>query len=246
LLTITLLRLVITSLLFAQNSPTAEPKLSEEQEKEFLLHAKVIKSRQTSKGVTSPWRLTLTDGALTHDAIFQPIFNIAGYEVAKLLGLDNMVPMYVERRWNGNNGSIGWWVPGVKMDEGEHLKRHENAPDPDAWNKQMYKVRVMTQLFYDMDPNLTNALITNDWKIWRIDFTRAFRLYKSLKDPKDLVMCDRNLLEKLRSLDENEVMGKTEGQLTKGEVKAMMARREKIVQYFEKLIAQKGETVGLY
>jgi hypothetical protein len=97
-----------------------------------------------------------------------------------------------------------------------------------------------------LDPNLTNVLITEDWKIWRIDFTRAFRLYKSLKDPKDLVMCDRNLLEKLRSLDENEVMGKTEGHLTKSEVKAMMARREKIVEHFEKLIAQKGEAAVLY
>jgi hypothetical protein len=261
--TLTLLCLTTTSLLLAQNNPSTEPKLTEEQEKEFLLHAKVTKSRQTSKGITNPWRLTLTDGTLTH-AVFQPIderkplfqgaaghselnfrdsyhFNIAGYELAKLLGLDDMIPVYVERKWNGSSGSIGWWVPRVKMDEGEHLKRHENAPDVDAWNKQMYKVRVMTQLFYDTDPNLTNVLITDDWKIWRIDFTRAFRLYKSLEDPKDLVMCDRNLLEKLRRL-----IDKTADHLTKGEVKAMMARRDKIVQHFEKLIAQKGEAAVLY
>src|SRR5205814_71266 len=169
-----------------------------------------------------------------------------GYEVAKLLGLDNMVPVYVERKWNGSSGSIGWWIPGIRMDEGERKKRHENAPDPDAWNKQMYKVRVITQLFYDTDPNLTNVLITEDWKIWRIDFTRGFRLYKSLKDPKDLVMCDRNLLQNLRKLDESEVMDKTQGHLTKSEVKAMMARRDKIVQHFENLIAQKGEGAVLY
>jgi len=207
LILITLCSLTTAVLLIAANNPSTELKLSEEEQKEFLLHAKVIKRRQTSKGITSPWRLTLTDGTLTHDAVFQAIdehkpvfqgadghtelnfkdsyhFNIAGYEVAKLLGLDDMVPVYVERSWKGNSGSIGWWVPAVKMDEGEHLKRHENAPDADAWNKQMYKVRVLTQLFYDMDPNLTNVLITDDWKIWRIDFTRAFRLYKTLKDPR--------------------------------------------------------------
>src|SRR5205823_1702656 len=71
--TVTLLCLAITSLLIGQNNPSTEPKLTEEQEKQFLLHAKVIKSRQTNRGVTNPWRLTLTDGALTHDAIFQPI-----------------------------------------------------------------------------------------------------------------------------------------------------------------------------
>ena len=30
------------------------------------------------------------------------------------------------------------------------------APDPDAWNNQMYKIRVFDQLVYDNDPNLTN------------------------------------------------------------------------------------------
>jgi hypothetical protein len=261
--------LATAALLIADNNPSAEPKLSEDQQKEFLRHAKVIKSRQTSKGITSPWRLTLTDGTLTHDAVFQAIdehkavfqgadghtelnfedsyhFDIAGYEVAKLLGLDHMVPVYVERKLNGSYGAIGWWVPGVKMDEGEHLKRHINAPDTDGWNKQMYKLRVITQLFYDTDPNLTNVLITEDWKIWRIDFTRAFRLYKSLEEPRDLVMCDQNLLEKLRRLDEDQVLQRTKGHLSKPEVRAMMARRDKIVECFQKLIAQKGETAVLY
>jgi len=59
-------------------------------------------------------------------------------------------------------------------------------------------------------------------------------------------MCDRNLLENLRRLDENEVMDKTQGHLSKSEVKAMMARRDKIVQHFEKLISQKGEAAILY
>ena len=63
----------------------------------------------------------------------------------------------------------------------------------------MYKIRVFDQLIYDTDANFTNVLIGPDWKIWRIDFTRAFRLYKDLRDPKDLVRCDRNLLEKLKA-----------------------------------------------
>jgi hypothetical protein len=71
--TLTLFCLAMTSPLIAQNNPSIEPRLSEEQEKQFLLHAKVTNSGQTSRGVTNPWRLTLTDGTLTHDAIFQPI-----------------------------------------------------------------------------------------------------------------------------------------------------------------------------
>ena len=50
-----------------------EPTLTKEHIKQFLLTAKVIDSRPASKGITHTWRLTLSDGTLTHDAHFQPI-----------------------------------------------------------------------------------------------------------------------------------------------------------------------------
>jgi len=227
----------------------------------------VVKSEHTKKGITDPWRLTLTDGTLTHDASFQAIdehtakkqlargtelnfvdsykYNIAAYQLAELLGLDDMVPVYVERNWKGDTGSLSWWLP-VKMDEVERHKQKLIAPDADAWNNQMYKIRVLDQLVYDNDPNLTNVLIGEDWKIWRVDFTRAFRTFKDLRDSKDLVRYDRQLFEKLKTLDGNELAAKTKGYLTKDEVKAVMARRDKIVAYFQKLISEKGEKEVLY
>jgi hypothetical protein len=244
-----------------------EPALTKEQIKQFLLTAKVVKSRHTSKGITDPWRLTLTDGTVTHDASFQSIdehkatkelatgtelgfvdsykYNIAAYQLAELLGLDDMMPVYVERKWEGNPGSLSWWLA-VKMDEVERHKQKLTAPDADAWNNQMYKIRVLDELVYDNDPNLTNVLIGEDWKIWRVDFTRAFRLHKDLKDPKDLVRCDRQLFEKLKALNGNELAAKTKAYLTKEEVKAVMARRDKIVAQFQKLISEKGEKEVLY
>jgi hypothetical protein len=83
----------------------------------------------------------------------------------------------------------------------------------------MYKIRIFDQLVYDTDANLTNVLIGHDWKIWRIDFTRAFRLSKDLQEPKDLVRCDRHLLEKLKALDANELSDKTKHYLTKDELR---------------------------
>jgi hypothetical protein len=110
----------------------------------------------------------------------------------------------------------------------------------------MYKIRVMDQLVYDNDPNLTNVLISPDWKIYRVDFSRAFRLSKDLRNVKDLVKCDRQLFDKLKALNENELTTKTKGFLTKGEVQAVMARRDKIVAIFQKAIAEKGENEILY
>jgi hypothetical protein len=244
-----------------------EPTLTKEQIKQFLLTAKVVNSREAKKGITHTSRLTLSDGTITHDASFQAIdehksemklamstelnfvdsykYNIAAYALAELIGFDDMMPVYVERKWNGNVGSLSWWLP-VKMDEAERHKQKLTAPDADAWNNQMYKIRVFDELVYDTDPNLTNVLIGEDWKLWRIDFSRAFRLNKELKDPKDLVRCDRQLLEKLKALDANALTEKTNHYLTKDEVKAVMARRDKIVAQFQKLIAEKGEGEVLY
>ncbi len=244
-----------------------EPTLSKEQIKQFLLNAKVVNSREAKKGITGTQRLTLSDGTVTHDASFQSIdehkpvkqlamgtelnfvdsykYNMAAYALAELIGMDNMLPVYVERKWKGETGSLSWWLP-VKMDEAERHKQKLTAPDPDAWNNQMYKIRVLDQLVSDSDPNLTNVLIGENWQIWRIDFTRAFRFNKDVKEPKDLVRCDRQLLEKLKVLDANELTEKTKKYLTKDEVKAVMARRDKIVAQFQKMIAEKGENEVLY
>ncbi len=172
-----------------------ETAFTKEQIKNFLVTAKVVKSQRSSIGITHPWRLTLTDGTVTHDASFQAVdehaamkqlpsgsevgfvdsykYNIAAYRLAELLGLDDMLPVYVERKWQGNPGSISWYLP-VKMDEEERRRKNLKAPDLDAWNNQMYRVRVFDQLVDDTDANLTNVLIGEDWKIWRVDFTRAF------------------------------------------------------------------------
>src|ERR1700688_2707682 len=197
--------------------------LTKEQIKQFLQTAEIIKSKPSSKGVTHPWRLTLSNGTTTHDASFQSIdehksemklesgkveldfvdsykYNIAAYELAELVGLDDTLPVYVERKWQGKTGSLSWWLP-VKMDEAERYKQKIKAPDVDAWNNQMYKIRVFDQLVSDADPNLTNVLIGENWQIWRVDFSRAFRLNKDPKDAKDLTRCDRQLLQKLKALD---------------------------------------------
>jgi len=247
-----------------------ESSLTKDQIKEFLRTAEVIKSKPSSKGVTHPSRLTLSNGTITHDASFQPIdehkaenkfengrvelnfvdsykYNIAAYQLAELVGMDDMLPVYVERKWEGKTGSLSWWLP-VKMDDADRVQQKIPVPEEyrDKWNNQMAKIRVFDELVYDSDPNLTNVLIGEDWTLWRIDFTRAFRSTKDLRAPKDLVKCDRQLFEKLKALDGNELAAKTKNYLNKTEVNAVMARRDKIVATFQALISAKGEKDVLY
>src|SRR5690349_15866072 len=108
-----------------------ENSLTKEQMKEFLLTAKVVASKDSGKGITHPLRLTLSDGKITHDASFQAVdehksqmefasgktefnfvdsykYNIAAYHLAELLGIDDIMPVYVERKYAGNTGSLSW------------------------------------------------------------------------------------------------------------------------------------------
>ncbi len=256
--------LVLFGLAIAVHAAAQEADLTEEQMKEFLLKADVIKSKHTSKGVTSPYRLTLSDGNITHDAAFKSVdesrskmqfadgrvevnfvdsykYDLAAYELAKLLGLGHMMPVTVLRKWNGKTGALAWWLP-VEMDEESRLRNKVQPPDPDAWNKQMYRMRIFTELVYDTDRNLGNVLIGKDWKLYMIDFTRAFRHYSDLRTPQNLRRCDKQLLEQLRTLKAEQLAEVTKGLLSKVEVSAVMKRRDKIVTLFEQL-AQKSADV---
>jgi hypothetical protein len=252
-----------------QKAPAAsEPAWGTNQMREFLLNAKIVGGKKTGKGITSPWRLTLTDGTVTHEAAFQTVdehkmknefadgtvelnfvdsytYDLAAYEIAKLVGLDGMMPVTVLRKWQAQTGALSWWVP-TKMDEGERLKKKIQPPPEANWNDQMHRMRVFTALVYDTDRNLTNVLIDNDWKLWMIDFTRAFRLPAKLVNEKDLIKGDRQLLAKIKALDGTELARVTKEYLKKSEIEGVMKRRDLIVQHFDKLVAEKGEKEVLY
>lgn len=270
---IALIGLTCSPAALAQTStPVSGTSMTVDQMKTFLKTAKVVKVGNTSKGVTSPHRLTLSDGDITHDAVFQAIdehkqmetlgrgaapgttelnfvdsykYNIAAYELARLVGLEEMMPVYVERRWNGQVGSLSWFVPTL-MDEGERLKKKLQPPNAEDWNNQMYRMRVFAALVRDTDRNLTNVLITPQWKIVMIDFTRGFRLQPELLHQEDLKRIDRALLAKLEALSASAVTQATRDFLAPKEIDAMMVRRDLIVTHYKALIDQLGADKVLY
>jgi len=257
--------LALACVLFSWPAAWAENLTCSEME-EFMRLGKIVQKKDIPKGITLPTRATLEYNGRRHDAAVQTVdiskasyqtakgtelnfrdfwgYNVAGYELAKILEL-NMVPPYVARNVGGNQAALSWWIDDSMM-EIDRKNRKMDPPDLDSWNKQMYAVRVWHQLIFDTDPNLTNLLITKDWQIWIIDFTRAFRLRKDLRDPKDLVQCDRKLLAKLRTLDKDELNQKLSHWLNKSEIDALVARAAKIVNFFDKEVAAKGEGAVLY
>jgi hypothetical protein len=82
--------------------------------------------------------------------------------------------------------------------------------------------------------------------MWMIDHTRAFRLQLKLQNEKNLIMCDRRLLANMRKLDEETLNEQLQPFLTKSEIKALLARRDAIVKFFENAVKEKGEGAVLY
>jgi hypothetical protein len=231
----------------------------------FLKTAKVGRQRDIPVGVTVPTRATLDSGALQHDAAIQTAdiraatfptargtevnfrdtwkFNVAGYELAKMLEL-NMVPPYVERRIGGGDGSLSWWVDDAMM-ERDRVKQKISPPDPGRWNGEMHAARLFHELIGDTDFNMTNTLITKDWRVWLIDFTRAFRLTKTLQYPDEVRQIDRKLFGNLRALNRDTMRQKLSRWLSNGEIDAVLARRDALVGSLDKQIAAKGEAAVL-
>lgn len=234
---------------------------------EFLRTAKVLKTKHLDEGVTRSMRVTLSDGKLTHDAHVQSIdtskaefksdrgnelnfkdswkFNVAAYRLGLLLGLEN-IPVSVERKVGGKTSAVTWWVDDVMMDESARKAKNMAAPDPGRWNAQMHIVRVFDALIYNTDRNLQNLLITKNWDLWMIDHTRAFRIRTDIRDPKSLIACDRGLLARLRELNRAGVERELKPYLTDREIGSLLARRDRIVKYFEQKVHERGEATVLY
>jgi hypothetical protein len=230
--------------------------LTLDQKEQFLRTAKIVKTYSVPKGVAATVRVTLSDGTITHDAsvarideskpVFKPDngpveynfkdtyeFNIAAWKLARLLGIENMMPPYVDRRYEGKPASFSWWVDDVLMDENERTKKKAAAPDQAAFGQEWDVVRVFDQLICNKDRNGGNIIYDGQWHVWMIDHTRSFRMQKNLDNPKVLARCDRNLLAKMKALDEATLLKELAPHVSRDEIRGLLGRRDLIVKFFE-------------
>lgn len=242
----------------------APAALSTSQIEAFLLNATIVKSRKIGKGITGSVVATMTDGRVTHDAHIQHVdivrredrnfkdhwrYNIAAYRVARLLGLVN-VPVSVERRIDNRPAAVTWWVDGVLMDEEERMEREKNKTAP-PWPSvrtlgYQQTMRVFDELIANADRNAGNLLWTKDGTLWLIDHTRAFRPQRVLKKADRLVRCDRAVWKGLQDLTIESLTTAVDGTLTKDEIRAVMARRDRIVKHFGEKLETRGEEAILF
>ncbi|MEO8096823.1 MAG: hypothetical protein ABI811_03930 [Acidobacteriota bacterium] len=251
----------VGSALAQQASAPATTPLSWEQQEAFLKKAKLRLVKGVSKGVTATSRVTLTDGVITHDASVQTIddykqvfvpqggktelnfrdsyrYNVAAWKLARLIGLGGMVPPSVERGFEAKAGAFTWWIDNVLMDEGERQKQNASSPNALVWQQDVALMKMLDQLIANTDRNVGNMQIDKGWRLWLIDHTRAFRQNKELQNPAALTLIDRDVLAKLKQLEEKSLSKELKSYATGAEIKALLARRDAIVKIFD----AKGES----
>jgi len=235
----------------------------------FLKTARVVKTKALPFGVTHSEQLTLSDGTQTLDAAWKTIderqhgvksleggglalefvdswkYEVAAYELDKLLGFE-LVPPTVERRLHGRDGSLQMWVEGVTT-EWDRMKQKRQPPDPERWNRQIYCVRLLHALTFNTDSrNLRNELVDPEFRVYAIDFTRAFRVQDFVPAEKDLRRFPRGPLEKMKALDRarlDETLGRW---LTGPEIEGLLRRRDRLLALVDKRVRGDGEAAVLF
>jgi hypothetical protein len=248
----------------------APPALTRAQMADFLLHAKIVKHKALSKGVTKPTKVTLSDGTTTHDAVFQSVdqtlqrqtfadgriemyfrdsyhYNIAAYRIAELVGMADMLAVTVEREWEGRKGSLAWWIDWTWD---EQMRRKQNLePPPDQrlrYSNDLHLSRVFGQLVYDTDRNQTNTLISADWRLYMVDFTRAFRTSDKLLHAESIQRCSREVLAGLEALTRESITAAAGDHLEPAGITGLLKRRDRIVERIRQLVKERGEKSVLF
>ena len=237
---------------------------------EFLRTAEVVDVEGfDTQGVTRPRRVTLADGQRSLRAAFKDIdeyrpvkeladgqrvirfrdsyrHEIAAYELDKLLAL-GIVPPCVERSIRGKTGALCLWVEGT-ITEWERLKvQQTKPPDPERWNEQMYTIRLFLQLIYDIDyQNISNLLVDPDFRIYKIDSSRAFRNEGKLTRGGELTRFSRSVLDRLTRLTPELAEERLGAWLTPGQVAGLMERRDAVLALAERRVSEDGEEVVLF
>ena len=237
------------------------PFKSPEEVLDFLKTAREIERKSVGEGVTGVERLLLEKNGLRMHAVFRDVkvfkslmdladgtshinfrddavFECAAFELNRLLGL-YIVPPVVKLSMRRNEGTLQAWVHGT-MTERERLEKEIEPPDMWRWMMQRQIMNIFDNLIYNDDRNVGNILIAEDWLLILIDHTRSFRDHEKLMSPDSVRYCDRNLLENMKKLDLETVQKQLGPYLRGQQIRALMKRRDLLVEHIERLVEKHG------
>jgi len=167
----------------------------------------------------------------------------AAYLLDRELGL-NMVPVAVIREVKRREGAVVEWI-----DDASHVKdapKRPTGPQAAELARQKAVMRLFDALIFNSDRNQSNYLVGDeDWRLYLIDHSRAFREVGTLPEPfqESRARLSRDLYQRLEALDEGPLMELMEGLISQGQVRKMLERRDKILEKIKRDCEEWGDNV---
>jgi hypothetical protein len=222
----------------------------ESELQDYLRTARIVKIEDVPIGVTKPKRAYFEPDGTIRSAAWKPLSpgmrkgfmesykaEIAAYEMDRLLGL-GMVPPYVERRIDGDLGALSLWVENIKVWDAKSPVR---GPDAIAWSREVLRMKMFDALIGNIDRNQGNLLYDGEYHLILIDHSRAFTAVTDLSKMAAVTRVDRELWNRMQALDEPRLKAALGQWVKDKELRAILARRDRMEADLSKLAAQRGE-----
>ncbi len=229
--------------------------------REALRTGSVVEQELMSRGVAHNIKLVLEYGGVRFHAVLRMvnvsekeetgsqrmvvkyrdsyIFEVAAYELNELLGIGR-IPPAVRRTIGGHEGSVQIWMEETTPEDLMLEKGELDPPDRADWWRQKTIMWIFDALIANTDRNQGNLLIDNDWNLWFIDQTRAFRETSVLFDINEIETCERRLWTALKNTDKDMIRKRLEGYLTSKELKKLLLRRDRLLKHIGKKIKRRS------
>ncbi|UCF66914.1 MAG: hypothetical protein JSV80_14180 [Acidobacteriota bacterium] len=220
----------------------------------FLLQAEIVETKRIRTGVTSPKKVLLRRREQTGAAVWKGVdkqyarrdvaserlddlffsdkwhYEVAAYRFDRLIGL-GCVPVTVIRDVHGEIGSLQAWVDNA-ISERNRVEKNIELEQPDEYHASLEQRQIFDALIYNVDRTQENILITEPGsKMWLIDHSRAFRLRPQLPGEivRDPPVISPSLRQRLAELDLETLTAALERLLTRGQIEAILARRDRLL-----------------
>lgn len=223
---------------------------------DVLKTGEVVAVKDLGTGANKPLKVTLRKQGRTVDGVWKPIkrgpreeawesyqAEVAAYELDKMIGLF-MVPPTVEIEIKGLKGSLQLWVDGCRSFQ----EARAEAPGGVAWDHTMSRMKIFDNLISNWARTDRDFMVDPQWNVLLIDHSQAFLSTKELSAKSEQIpeIFDKQLMERLRSLQSDMLTMRFARLLLDPQVRAILGRRDALLTLMERLVSEKGESAVLF
>jgi len=232
---------------------------------ECLATGKIVEGDEVLVGLTKPLKVEIDCDGKKQKAVFkylnvnkQGLYNLAdgsrefnfsdryhyeraAYLLDRELGL-NMVPVAVLRTYRGKDGVLVAWIADAV--NGKRISTELSGDKVAALVRQKSVMRMFDSLVYNVDRRPENFLFNeSSGKLYLIDHSQSFRVQPRLQTvfEENRIWMSEVVFDGLQGLENRRLAELTKGLINRGQVKALLKRRDLILDKIDRDRQEHGD-----